>query len=208
MKVSIKVSAILTVFALIGGCGSDAAPASQSDEEDDEAVSEARDAGRSRDAGRRASDARVDVSENDEHDDDDQGDDDSDGGKATGSDAGKVDASIRDAGVRDAGIRDAGIRDAAVADGGRAPNDAGASACDTLTYASFGQRFMTNYCVSCHSGASAQKGVRLDTLAGVTAAKSKVKSEVGAGAMPPPGIRPPTTAERGQLTQWIDCGPK
>ncbi|HEY6881877.1 MAG TPA: cytochrome c, partial [Polyangiales bacterium] len=68
--------------------------------------------------------------------------------------------------------------------------------------------FMTNYCVSCHGPQLAEKNIHLDTLAGVTSAKGKVKSEVNAGAMPPRGSKAPTSAERKQLAQWIDCGPK
>ena len=199
MTVSIRLSTMLTVFALIGGCGSDVAPASPSDD-DDETTAERGDAGRGRDAGR-AGDARVDAAaagDDDDRSDDDGSNEDGDAGLVVGRDAGRSDASVRDAGTRDA----------AVADAGRPSNDAGASACDKLTYASFGQSFMSSYCVSCHGGANAQKEVRLDTLAGVTAAKSKVKAEVGAGAMPPRGAKAPTAAERAQLTQWIDCGPK
>ena len=92
-----------------------------------------------------------------------------------------------------------------VVDAGK--SDAGASTCDTLTYDSFGQAFLMSYCVNCHGPTLAQKNIKLDTLAGVVAKKSQVKSEVSGSSMPPFGSKAPTAAERKQFGQWIDCGP-
>lgn len=83
-----------------------------------------------------------------------------------------------------------------------------AGSCDALTYASFGETFLSNYCVSCHGPTMAQKNIRLDSLAGLTAAKAKVKSEVSGGAMPPRGSKAPSSQERAELGQWINCGAK
>lgn len=157
-----------------------------------------------RDAGARP-DARVDARAPADEDEDDEGENDEpvvDAGEDLPA------PEPRDASVRDAGraTSDAG---STRSDAGSTTQDAGAgSLCDTLTYTSFGQKFMTDYCVSCHGSTLAQKNIRLDTLAGVTASKSKVKSEVSKNAMPPFGSKAPSSAERTQLSQWITCGPK
>ena len=182
----VKYATALSLLILACACGGDDNPQSPDDDDTeddgDDRSSSSRDAGTkdasTKDAGK-ASDAGS-----------------SDAGKAT--DAGSTDAGK----VTDAGSTDAGK----VTDAGKA--DAGGSACDTLTYDSFGKAFLTSYCTSCHVGAAAAKGVRLDSLAGVTAAKSKVKSEVSRSAMPPLGSKAPTSAERTQFGQRIDCGPK
>lgn len=116
-------------------------------------------------------------------------------------DAGPKDggATPSDAGVRaDAGARDAG-KDAAVGDAG------GGAACAELTYETFGKQFLTKYCVSCHSGAAPRGGLALDTLAGLQARKSGVKTQVANGNMPQ-GSNKPSAEERTRLGQWIDCG--
>ena len=110
-----------------------------------------------------------------------------------GNDAGRGDDAGRG---NDAGS----VRDASA--------DTGAGdACSTLTYASFGQSFMQQYCVSCH-GTPSTKGIELDTLAKVHQRKAKVKSEVSAMGMPEKGAPQPSAAERQKLIQWIDCGAK
>ena len=104
---------------------------------------------------------------------------------------------------------DAGKADGGKADAGKADAGGGsASACDSLTYASFGKGFLDKYCISCHAGARAQSGVALDTLAGVQSSKAKTKSEVANSSMPPLFQTAPSAAERTQFGMWIDCGPK
>lgn len=102
---------------------------------------------------------------------------------------------------------DAGKPDAGKADAGKADAGSG-SACDSLTYASFGKGFLDKYCISCHGGTRAQSGVALDTLAGVQSSKAKTKSEVASSSMPPLFQTAPSAAERTQFGMWIDCGPK
>lgn len=113
-----------------------------------------------------------------------------------------VDAGHHDAGAG-AGKPDAGKTNPATPDAGGT-----GGACDSLTYDSFGQAFLAKYCVSCHGGFLPQSGVKLDSLSGVQASKSKAKSQVSSSSMPPRGSATPSAAERQQFGQWIDCGPK
>jgi hypothetical protein len=54
-------------------------------------------------------------------------------------------------------------------------DDAGLpSTCTELTYVNFGKPLLDGKCVSCHAGASASDGVRLDTLADVRVNSSEV----------------------------------
>jgi uncharacterized membrane protein len=89
-----------------------------------------------------------------------------------------------------------------------------------LTYTSFGQRFATSYCTTCHAVASADRrgappGVDFDTLAGIQEHAGQIDALAGeniAGtirnsAMPPPGVTPfPDGTERQQLACWIAAG--
>jgi hypothetical protein len=97
--------------------------------------------------------------------------------------------------------------DAAAGDAGAPVADAGGAGCATLTYQSFGQKFMSDYCVSCHGAVNPRNNVRLDSLAQIATRKAQVKSAVSSGAMPQ-GTKKPSGAERTQLGQWLDCGPK
>jgi hypothetical protein len=108
----------------------------------------------------------------------------SDGGSSTSGDAG----------------RDAGT-------GADAGGDAGASGC-ALTYENFGKQFMTKYCVTCHTGLFASHFVQLDSLAGVQTNKAAVKRQAVTGTTMPQADPKPTAAERKQLGEWLDCGPK
>jgi mono/diheme cytochrome c family protein len=84
-----------------------------------------------------------------------------------------------------------------------------ASACPTggtaLTYANFGQSFMSTHCISCHGAGRAEKGVSLASQALVQSHATAVESTVASGAMPPSGASP-TAAERAQLAEWLACG--
>lgn len=90
----------------------------------------------------------------------------------------------------------------------------------TLTYESFGETFMLDYCVSCHDSAKtgalrqdAPKGVDFDTIEGVRKHLKAIDAYAAAGPkgtndeMPPPEEdEQPTLSERQQLGEWISCG--
>jgi cytochrome c5 len=88
----------------------------------------------------------------------------------------------------------------------------------TLTFANFGQTFMTNYCTRCHSselsGAArngAPKFHDYETLSGVKSVSDHIDQTSASGpaatnnAMPPSGPFP-TDDERKKLGEWIACG--
>lgn len=88
----------------------------------------------------------------------------------------------------------------------------------TLTYANFGQSFMTSYCTRCHASTltgDARMGAPafhdFDTLIGVKQVSNHVDQAAGAGPdatndqMPPDGAQP-SLAERQMLAEWIACG--
>jgi hypothetical protein len=100
----------------------------------------------------------------------------------------------------------------------------------TLTWDSFGQKFMTDYCTHCHSTAlvySKRNGAPLyhdyDTLQGVLSLPGHIDERAGAGpaatnTMMPPSRCPstpggpldrdcarPSEAERTMLAQWLAC---
>ncbi len=88
----------------------------------------------------------------------------------------------------------------------------------TLTYASFGQSFMTRYCTRCHSSSltgparmGATRDHDFDTQFGVQAVAEHIDQAAGAGPaatndqMPPNGALP-TLDERRQLAEWLACG--
>ena len=91
----------------------------------------------------------------------------------------------------------------------------------TLTYANFGEPFMTSYCIGCHSSTlmGAQRhGAPLlhdfDTQAGILPFIAHIDETTASGpdatntAMPPDGTTPttPTLAERQMLGEWLACG--
>jgi hypothetical protein len=88
----------------------------------------------------------------------------------------------------------------------------------TLTYASFGQAFMTSYCTRCHSSTlsgEARMGAPefhdFDTQLGVQSVAEHIDEAAGAGPAStnegmPPSDPMPTLAERQQLAEWISCG--
>jgi len=88
----------------------------------------------------------------------------------------------------------------------------------TLTYATFGQPFMENYCTRCHSSTlagEARMGATafhdFDTQLGVRQVADHVDQTAGSGPnatndqMPPDGAMP-SLAEREMLAEWIACG--
>lgn len=88
----------------------------------------------------------------------------------------------------------------------------------TLTYANFGQAFMTQYCTRCHSSTlsgAARMGAPanhdFDTQIGVLRVADHVDQSAASGPaatndqMPPDGAMP-TLEERQKLAEWIACG--
>jgi uncharacterized membrane protein len=49
--------------------------------------------------------------------------------------------------------------------------------------------------------------VTLDSLAGVQSSKAAIKVQAVTGSAMPQANPKPTSAERQQLGQWLDCGP-
>ncbi|MDB4986222.1 MAG: hypothetical protein JWN04_1400 [Myxococcaceae bacterium] len=137
------------------------------------------------------------------------------GSTGNGGAGGKHDAAVGDVnnnGGGNPGTHDAGttVVDAGHTTGGTkdAGSGGGTSTCDTLTYASFGQAFLSKYCTSCHGGVAVQGGfISLDSPQGIQAQAAKAKSAVANGSMPRSGAKPSFT-EKTQFGQWIDCGAK
>jgi cytochrome c5 len=88
----------------------------------------------------------------------------------------------------------------------------------TLTYANFGQPFMTSYCTRCHSSAltgAARNGATrfhdYDVLSGIKSVSDHIDQTAASGpgatntSMPPSGPFP-TEEERKKLGEWIACG--
>ena len=87
----------------------------------------------------------------------------------------------------------------------------------TLTYANFGKKFMTDYCLRCHSekvtGSARNRAPadhNFDTLADVDLMAHHIDQKAGSGpkatntAMPPSDPKP-TAEERKKLSEWIAC---
>lgn len=88
----------------------------------------------------------------------------------------------------------------------------------TLTYANFGQAFMQQYCLSCHSSSvqgAARNGAPTDhnfnSLSDIRSLADHIDLHAGSGpggtneAMPDSDPRP-TLDERRKLSQWLACG--
>jgi len=76
-----------------------------------------------------------------------------------------------------------------------------------VSYANFGQAFLASYCVSCHGGDHAERGIDLSSESGVAAYAQSVVAVAGEGSsMPPGGAAAPSSAERAQLVEWLSCG--
>lgn len=91
-----------------------------------------------------------------------------------------------------------------------AGGDAGAGACTADTYANYGNKFFMTNCTVCHSAAfdmSMKMDTKLDTQAGVQAAKARIIEHavnLVAPIMPQTGALP--QADRDRLKKWLDCG--
>jgi cytochrome c5 len=96
---------------------------------------------------------------------------------------------------------------------GSTTNPAGADAggvCTTDNYAMYGKTFFMTNCVACHNASldmSKMMNVKLDTQAGVQAAKAAIIQravQLVPPIMPMAGALPPMDRER--LKKWLDCG--
>ena len=79
----------------------------------------------------------------------------------------------------------------------------------TLTYASFGQHFMSEHCNTCHSTskAGAPGSYKFDSHADVQKhAKRIFIRAAGPNVTMPPGPDDPPEFERDQLAEWLACG--
>jgi len=79
----------------------------------------------------------------------------------------------------------------------------------TLSYANFGQAFMQNNCLSCHS-ANGPQSPKFDTVALVRASSGEIDRAAAAGpnavnTFMPDG-RSVDEAERRKLGEWLACG--
>src|SRR3954467_9767781 len=95
---------------------------------------------------------------------------------------------------------------------GSGPGDSTGSTCptdSTLTYASFGQAFMQEHCLACHS-ASGPESPKLDTLAQIRAASGDIDKSAAAGPNAVNTYMPEGSsvaeADRRKLGEWLACG--
>lgn len=94
-----------------------------------------------------------------------------------------------------------------------APMEIDDMACPTqgtqLTYASFGQEFVGEFCNSCHSTskAGAPGAYKFDTLEDIQKHKARIFIRAaGPNTTMPPGPEDPPELERDQLAEWLACG--
>ena len=95
---------------------------------------------------------------------------------------------------------------------GSGPGDPTGSTCpptSTLTYSNFGQAFMQDHCLACHS-ASGPESPKFDSIAKIRAASGDIDRSAAAGPnavntyMPEGGSV--DEAERRKLGEWLACG--
>src|SRR5262249_43171563 len=82
----------------------------------------------------------------------------------------------------------------------------------TLTYANFGQRFMNEWCQSCHASTSVNRQGApgefiFDTVQQVQLHRDRifVRAAASNDSMPP-GPNDPPRQQRDQLAEWLACG--
>lgn len=95
---------------------------------------------------------------------------------------------------------------------GGGPGDATGSTCpttQTLTYANFGQAFMQQHCLACHS-ATGPESPKFDTVAQIRAAAGDIDRSAAAGPNTVNTFMPDGSsvdeAERRKLGEWLACG--
>jgi hypothetical protein len=100
-------------------------------------------------------------------------------------------------------------------DDGETPIAIEPDACETsyLTYDTFGEPFMLNWCRGCHSSSipagmrqKAPAAVNFDTLEDVRARKDRVAARAASVTATMPPVGGPTIEERELLAEWIACG--
>ena len=95
---------------------------------------------------------------------------------------------------------------------GSGPGDATGSTCpttSTLTYANFGEAFMQDHCLACHS-AHGPESPKFDSIAEIRAASSDIDRSAAAGPKAVNTYMPDGSsvdeAERRKLGEWLACG--
>jgi uncharacterized membrane protein len=95
--------------------------------------------------------------------------------------------------------------------GGCGNGDQSAACGADLTYETFGEPFMTDWCTGCHSDLlppgmrqNAPTDINFDTLDEIRAQSQMISLTVQQATMPPEGG--PSDAEREMLVQWLGCG--
>jgi uncharacterized membrane protein len=98
-------------------------------------------------------------------------------------------------------------------DGG-AQSDEGGD-CSSLSYDNFGEAFVAEYCLYCHSASltgaargGATPGQNFDTLADIQTHQARMRDLVARELMPypPTASRFPTHERRTKFVHWLDCG--
>lgn len=95
----------------------------------------------------------------------------------------------------------------------RGVNDPSEEPCGTLTYENFAADFFDSYCLRCHSEdltglarSGAPSSVNFDTLDLIRERLDRIGIRAGSAGSMPPSEPFPTSTERAQLLNWIDCG--
>lgn len=101
---------------------------------------------------------------------------------------------------------------------GEKPTGATCPPGNTLTYETFGEKFMSDFCTRCHSSEvsgdlrlDAPEDTNFDTLNGIKQHLAHIDANAAAGPLATNEIMPdadprPTLEQRTQLGQWIACG--
>ena len=95
---------------------------------------------------------------------------------------------------------------------GSGPGDPTGSTCpttSTLSYANFGQAFMQNHCLACHS-ANGPESPKFDSIVEIRAASSDIDRSAASGPKAVNSYMPEggsvDEAERRKLGEWLACG--
>jgi len=98
------------------------------------------------------------------------------------------------------------------------PTQATCPSTQTLTYANFGQSFMQNYCLTCHSASvtgDARNGApsdhNFDVLDDIRSLADHIDEYAGSGPAATNTLMPkddprPSVEERRKLSEWLACG--
>jgi mono/diheme cytochrome c family protein len=73
------------------------------------------------------------------------------------------------------------------------------------SYASI-QPLIEKYCVVCHAGTSASKGVALKSLPEIQKFSQQSVEQIRSGKMPPSGVKKPNESEMNALLEWLSAG--